>query len=249
MRYKLTIEYDGTKFPLGWQMQPNKEGAVQNALINAALKLFGTSIEFYGAGRTDSMVHALGQVAHFDLPKNESLRVIQDGMNFYLRQDNQYCRIQKVEPVSQDFHARFSAKCKEYEYRIYYGQTCSIFNESKVWWIRSKLKINWDLISNQAQSLIGHHDFSAFRSSACQSVNVLRNIDSVDINNKDDLILFKFYGKSFLHKQIRIMVGTLIDIGSGKITNTICDILEQKNRKHAGQTAPGYGLYLKSISY
>lgn len=249
MRYKFTIEYDGSRFPLGWQSQNEKSGSVQEVLTNAAFKMFQTEIEFYGAGRTDKMVHATGQVAHADLPKQLPLRSIQDGMNFYLTLNEARCRIKDVMSVSPDFHARFSAKQKEYEYLIYHGQTCSIFNENRVWRIRDKVHIDWAIVQNEIKSLIGHHDFVGFRAASCQSTNTYRTIDKIDINNINDLISIKFYGKSFLHKQIRIMVGTLIDIGSQKIKTSILNILNAKKRSNAGQTAPGYGLYLRNILY
>lgn len=246
MRYKVVLQYDGARFPTGWQKQPNKSDSVQAVLSCAAEKLFGYTVEFYGSGRTDGGVHALGQVAHFDLQKPHSLKTIHEGLNNYLR--NTGCVVMSVSPVKEDFHARFSAKNKTYEYVILHSRSCGVFDDKRVWWIRNSVEVNWDLVASEVKKLEGTHDFSSFRDAKCQSSTPIRTIDNVGFCDYGDKKLIWFKGKSFVHKQIRIMVGSLVDIGRGKL-GSIENILASLDRKSAGPTAPACGLYLKEVRY
>ena len=245
-RYKLCVEYVGTAFDAGWQSQPNKT-SVQEALEDAVYKTVQERVRVHGASRTDKNVHALQQVAHIDLSRQCSTQRIFNGMNFHLRIFK--CRVCSVEQVDTDFHARFSVKSKLYRYCVCHHRVCSVFDIDLCWFIHSAVYIDLDLMMKNAQYLCGQHDFSSFRDSVCQSDNSVRSIDSVNIYKSGSKIYFDFCARSFLHKQIRIMVGTLIDIGRGHLKHGIQQIIGFRDRSYAGQTAPGYGLYLISLSY
>lgn len=244
-RYKLIVEYNGMAFEAGWQFQPNKT-SVQGALKEAVYKTVQEDARIYGAGRTDKDVHALGQVVHIDLVRKHTLQRLLNGLNFYMRDTG--CRVRSVEHVDSDFHARFSSKSKLYRYCICHDKICSIFDVGRCWHIHSAVQINLDHMIEQSKYLLGEHDFTSFRDIACQAPNPVRCIDFIDINTHDNKIYFEFRAQSFLHKQVRIMVGTLIDIGRGHLRD-IESILHAKDRKCAGQTAPGCGLYLVEIGY
>ena len=245
-RYCFTIEYNGTAFDAGWQRQDDKHSSVQGTLEVAAKALTGVPVLFYCAGRTDKDVHALGQIAHADFNKPYSLKMLHDGLNFYLKKDK--CRILSVKPVNDDFHARFSAKRKTYIYRINHNRTQSVFELDRSWWISINTELDLSKMEKESQELLGNHDFSSFRDSSCQANSPIRTLEAVTFEKMDDVIQFTFVSRSFLHKQIRIMVGTLVDLARGRF-NSIKSILDAKNRAAAGQTAPGHGLYLKSIEY
>lgn len=240
-RYKFTVEYNGGCFELGWQRQPAGK-SVQETLEKAAEALTKRPVIFQAAGRTDRGVHAIGQVAHCDLHKSYPLRRLREGMNHYLRDSG--CRIRSVEPAKQDFHARFCAKLKEYIYVV--STESRVFEDGLVWFVQPPLDLQ--ILRTEGAKLIGNHDFSSFRDHSCQSNTPIRTIDAVEIIEDQHKIIFRFIGKSFLHKQIRIMVGTMIDIAKGRLPE-IGSILAAKRRDMAGQTAPGCGLFLKSVEY
>jgi len=246
-RYKFVLEYDGSKFDSGWQKQRAGLSSVQNSVEEALYNLTKEKVQVYCAGRTDKGVHALGQIAHCDFRKPYPLKMLHDGGNSYLRASG--CRIRSVAPIGQDFHARFSAKSKRYEYIISWSRICGVFDLGRVWWINNSTKLDIALIKQEMQALLGYHDFSSFRDSSCQAASPMRSIELVHLEHAEDKLIFIFGARSFLHKQIRIMVGTLIDIGRGRLSKSIQEILESRNRSAAGQTAPGCGLYLKSIQY
>ena len=240
-RYKFTIEYDGSRFDLGWQRQP-AGNSVQGVLEAAMQELTRNQTIFHGAGRTDRGVHALGQVAHCDLRKTYPLKRLREGMNHYLRGSG--CRIRKVEPVREDFHSRFMAKMKEYMYIV--STESRVFEDGRAWFVMGPLDIA--IIDRESQKLVGHHNFSSFRDHSCQANTPFRTIDAIQIIQDAHRIVFRFRGRSFLHKQIRIMVGTLIDVAKGRLSD-ISAIMEARRRDAAGQTAPGCGLFLKSVEY
>ena len=246
-RYKLTIEYDGSRFDSGWQKQNTSKTSVQGTLETAMYKLTQEITKFYCAGRTDKGVHALGQIVHVDLARERESGTIYNGMNAHLRDSG--CRILHVEQVGSDFHARFCAKMKKYTYVISHSRICSVFDERKVWWIHKSVEFDVDLMQTEAQSLVGLHDFASFRDSSCQAKGSIRQIESIDFNVVQNKIYISFKARSFLHKQIRIMVGTLFDIARGHLKNDIATILACHDRAAAGQTAPGCGLFLKEIEY
>ena len=241
--YKIIIEYDGTNF-VGWQQQENGE-SIQSALQEALIKLSNEEVTIFGAGRTDAGVHAFGQVASFSLSKKIETDVIRDGLNQHLRPKP--IAIQKAELVEDDFHARFSAKKRWYEYKIINRRPPLTIDLNRAWCVYKNLDI--EKMKIESSAFLGKHDLNAFRSAHCQSKNSVKTIDSVSIKNKGEEIIFEVSAKSFLHSQVRIMIGTLVDIAKGNINETVLDIINSKQREIAGQTAPAHGLYLKKIEY
>ncbi|GHT90070.1 tRNA pseudouridine synthase A [Alphaproteobacteria bacterium] len=253
MRVKLLIEYDGTKF-CGWQKQRDCI-SVQETIERAICNVFGDALmpELYGAGRTDTGVHATGQIAHLELAdekltekwKNNLLR-LHIAINANMLQSG--ARVLEATEVSDDFHARFSAKMRHYKYVILNRNVNSPIYEGRVWNIRRKIDEN--SMNFAAQFLRGTHNFNAFRSSQCSALNPVRTISNVEVSRKGDLIIVKISAKSFLHNQVRITVGTLKEIGIGaKNPEYIKYLLESADRTQAGPTAPAFGLYLTKIDY
>ncbi len=243
-RYKIVVEYNGTKY-VGWQRQENGP-SIQSALEEAIHKQTGEKIDVFGAGRTDAGVHSYGQVAHFDLPKPMSIDSIRDGLNQHLRP--QSIAIINVNQVDNNFHARFSAKQRHYIYKIVNRRAPLTIERELAWVIHKNLNIT--LMQDAAKYFIGKHDLNAFRSINCQSETSIKTIDDVTIQNQDQKISIDVKAKSFLHSQVRIMVGTLVYVGMEKIEpQQIKLILKNTDRKEAGPTAPAHGLYLKSVFY
>ena len=241
--YKIIIEYDGTNF-VGWQQQENGK-SIQSALQEALVKLLSEKVTIFGAGRTDAGVHAYGQVASFTLNKKIETDVIRDGLNQHLRP--QPIAVQKAELVDDAFHARFSAKKRWYEYKIINRRPPLTIDVNRAWCVYKNLDI--EKMKSESSSFLGKHDLNAFRSAHCQSKNSIKTIDSISIKNKDEQIIFEVSAKSFLHSQVRIMIGTLVDIAKGNINKTVSEIITSKQRDFSGQTAPAHGLYLKKIEY
>ena len=243
-KYKLIIEYDGTNF-VGWQSQDNGN-SVQQSLEKAIHKLTNEQVTVFGAGRTDSGVHAKGQVAHFEISKELTKNNIRDGVNQYLRPLP--IAILNVEKVEDDFHARFSAKQRIYQYLIINRRPPLTFQRQLAWVIYKSLDI--EKIKKAAPFFEGKHDFNAFRSIDCQSSTSVKTIDYCSVLNDQELITILVAAKSFLHSQVRIMIGTLANVGEGKIQpSDIRQIIEMKDRDKAGVTAPAHGLYLKEVIY
>ena len=241
--YKITVEYDGTNF-VGWQQQANGV-SVQSSLQDSVFKLSGEKVVVYGAGRTDAGVHAYGQVASFVISKKISTDVIRDGLNQHLRP--LMISVLKAEEVDNDFHARFSAKKRWYVYKIINRRSPLTIEANRAWCVHKILDTK--KMQNESASFLGKHDLNAFRSAHCQSKSSIRTIDDIIINIKNESIFIEVVAKSFLHSQVRIMVGTLVDIAKGNINASILEIINSKNREVAGQTAPANGLYLKKIAY
>ena len=241
--YKIIVEYDGTNF-VGWQQQENGK-SIQAVLQDALFKLSGEKVSIFGAGRTDAGVHAYGQVASFTIYKKIEIDVIRDGLNQHLRPHP--ISVQKAELVDSEFHARFSAIKRCYEYKIINRRPPLTININRAWCVYKK--INVEKIKTESSSFLGRHDLNAFRSAHCQSKSSLKTIEDIHIKHEGEQIIFNVCAKSFLHSQVRIMVGTLVDIAKGNINKTISDIINSKDREVAGQTAPAHGLYLKKIDY
>jgi tRNA pseudouridine38-40 synthase len=241
--YKITVEYDGTNF-VGWQQQANGV-SVQSSLQDSVFKLSGEKVVVHGAGRTDAGVHAYGQVASFAISKKISTDVIRDGLNQHLRP--LMISVLKAEEVDNDFHARFSAKKRWYVYKIINRRSPLTIDANRAWCVHKILDTK--KMQNESASFLGKHDLNAFRSAHCQSKSSIRTIDDIIINIKNESIFIEVVAKSFLHSQVRIMVGTLVDIAKGNINTSILEIINSKNREVAGQTAPANGLYLKKIAY
>ena len=241
--FKITIEYDGTNY-VGWQRQDNGM-SIQEAIENAIFKLSGEKVIIFGAGRTDAGVHALGQVAHFSLIKEFKTDNIRDGINQYLRP--QPIAILDVKLVDKNFHARFTAKKRTYKYLLTNRRSPLTINQNKSWVVFKPL----DIIKMKLESknFIGKHNLEAFRSIHCQSNSAIKTIDNIIIINENNDIIITVSAKSFLHSQVRIMVGTLVEIGKGKITESINEIIQKEERSQAGITAPACGLYLIKVEY
>ncbi|MBR3511136.1 MAG: tRNA pseudouridine(38-40) synthase TruA [Alphaproteobacteria bacterium] len=241
-RYKINIEYDGTDL-IGWQ--ENQQGpSVQSLLQEAIFKFCGEKTEVYSAGRTDAGVHALSMVAHFDLNKQVDSQTVMRAMNFYLNEKP--VSVLSCEQVSDEFHARFSCKKRHYKYIVVNRSAPVVLRKNRVWWVPQKL--NLDIMKDAAQKLIGKHDFTSFRAAQCQAKSPVKTLDSCVITQNKDEIIFEFSAQSFLHHQVRNMVGTLVEIGLGKDLD-IDKIFEAKNRSAAGINAPAYGLYFVSAEY
>ena len=241
--YKIIVEYDGTNF-VGWQQQENGK-SIQAVLQDALFKLSGEKVTIFGAGRTDAGVHAYGQVASFTINKKIETDVIRDGLNQHLRPHP--ISVQKAELVDSKFHARFSAIKRWYEYKIINRRPPLTIDTNRAWCVYKK--INVEKIKTESSSFLGRHDLNAFRSAHCQSKSSVKTIEDIHIKHEGEQIIFNVCAKSFLHSQVRIMVGTLVDIAKGNINKTISDIINSKDREVAGQTAPAHGLYLKKIDY
>ena len=243
-RYRLIIEYDGQPF-VGWQRQDNGLG-VQKVLEEAVLALSGEEVVIYGAGRTDAGVHALGQVAHVDLTQPLPTDTIRDGLNAHMRPHP--VAILAVDEVADDFHARFSAVSRTYLYRIVNRRAPVTIKHGHVWWVPVPLDVG--VMHDAAQVLIGHHDFTSFRSAFCQAKSPLKTLDRLDVETHDGEIHVHAHARSFLHNQVRIMVGTLRLIGEGKWTrDDLRKALVAQDRTVAGQTAVPEGLYLTHVGY
>ena len=243
-KYKLIIEYDGNNF-VGWQRQENGI-SIQSSIEKAIKKLSNEDITLIGAGRTDSGVHAKGQVAHFESTNEFPINRIRDGINQHLRP--QPIAVLNVEKVVNDFHARFSARQRIYQYSIINRRPPLTFQRQLTWVIYKKLDI--EKIKETALFFEGKHDLNAFRSIDCQSSTSIKTIDYCAVTNNQESIVIEVAAKSFLHSQVRIMVGTLVNVGEGKIQlSDIKKIIEMKDRDKAGVTAPAHGLYLKKIIY
>ena len=243
-KYRITIEYAGTDF-VGWQKQENGP-SIQSSVEDAIKKITSEAVNVFGAGRTDSGVHAKGQVAHFEFSKNIPLDNIRDGINQHLRPLP--IAILDVKEVNDDFHARFSAKLRTYEYLIINRRAPLTFNKNLTWGVFKKL--NMDAMKEAASIFVGKHDFNAFRSIDCQSSSSIKTIQSCSIETNDQHITLNVSAKSFLHSQVRIMVGTLVEVGKGKFNSSdVKDIIKSRDRSKAGATAPAHGLYLLKVEY
>ena len=243
-KYKIIIEYDGTDF-VGWQKQENGP-SIQSSVEDAIKKITSETVNVFGAGRTDSGVHAREQVAHFEFSKNISLDSIRDGINQHLRPLP--IAILEVKEVYDDFHARFSAKLRTYEYLIINRRAPLTFNKNLTWGVFKKL--NMDAMKEAASIFVGKHDFNAFRSVDCQSSSSIKTIQSCSIETNDQHITLNVSAKSFLHSQIRIMAGTLVEVGKGQFNSSdVKDIIKSRDRSKAGATAPAHGLYLLKVEY
>ena len=208
-RYAIKIEYKGSKFS-GWQSQ-REQSTVQGEIENALSHLESSSFRIFGAGRTDAGVHAYGQVASFNLNKKIKTDVIRDGLNQHLRPHP--IAVQNAEIVDDNFHARFSAKKRWYEYKIINRRPPLTIDLNRAWCVYKNLDI--EKMKSESLSFLGKHDLNAFRSAHCQSKNSMKTIDSVSIKNIDEQIIIEVSAKSFLHSQVRIMIGTLVDIAKG----------------------------------
>jgi tRNA pseudouridine38-40 synthase len=243
-RYKLVIEYDGGPFA-GWQRQENGP-SVQAALEEAVFKLSQERVTLTGAGRTDAGVHARGQVAHFDLVKEFPADKVRDALNAHLRPAP--VSVIEAAVAAADFHARFSAVARHYEYRMLCRRAPPALDRGHVWHIARKLDAG--AMAEAARTLIGTHDFTTFRSSECQAKSPVKSLDRFDVSAQGEEIVFYASARSFLHHQVRSMVGTLKLVGEGKWTDAlVAQALAARDRTRCGPVAPPDGLTLLRVDY
>ncbi len=243
-RYRITIEYDGSGF-VGWQYQDNGP-SIQGTLQKALLALTGETASIFGAGRTDAGVHALAQVAHFDLSHDWPTDRLRDGLNAHLRD----CRISVLgaAPASDDFHARFSARRRHYIYRIVNRRPKLTLDDGRAW--RVPVPLDSDTMHAAAQALVGQQDFTTFRASECQADSPVKTLDFIAVSRQAEVVEINTYARSFLHHQVRSIVGSLKMVGEGKWhPSDIGRVLKARDRAACGPVAPAHGLYLSRVDY
>lgn len=239
---KLTIQYDGIKY-CGWQKQPNSSG-IQGTIEYAIYEITKEKVNIIGSGRTDAGVHALGQVANLKTNSNIPAARIPDALNAKLPKD---ISIIDCQEVSDDFHSRYSATGKIYRYLIYNKPYRSPLYKDISYHVRYDLDI--EKMRVEAQSLLGTHEFKGFMSSGSSVKDTVRTIHNISIEESGDLIVLEVEGNGFLYNMVRILVGTLVDIGRGRIDKPLEEIIASQDRGEAGHTAPAHGLFLKKVHY
>ena len=245
-RYRMVVEYDGTAY-VGWQRQENGH-SVQSALEGGILSLTGETVTIRGAGRTDSGVHALGQVIHADLSREWKEYKLRNALNAHLALANEQVSVLDVKAVGPEFDARFSALRRHYLYRIINRPARLAIEANRAWWVPKHL--DHEAMHAAAQRLIGKHDFSTFRSAHCQANSPVRTLDRLDVTRQGNVIEIRATAQSFLHNQIRSFAGTLKLAGEGKMTpDDVQAALEARDRKYCGPVAPPEGLYFMQVDY
>jgi tRNA pseudouridine38-40 synthase len=243
-RYKLTIEYDGRDF-VGWQRQDNGP-SVQQAVEEAIEGFCGERVVVSGAGRTDAGVHALGQVAHVDIAREADGDTVRDAINHHL--SPAAVAVLAAEAVADDFDARFSASARGYLYCIVNRRARLVLDRGRAWHVAAPL--DEAAMAAAARVLVGHHDFTSFRSVHCQAKSPVKTLDALEVVRVGEEIRITARARSFLHNQVRIIAGTLKLVGEGKWSEQdVADALAARDRKRGGPTAPPDGLYLVNVSY
>ena len=243
-RYKLLIEYDGAPF-VGWQSQTNG-ASVQDAVTAAIAAFSGEAVTIQGAGRTDAGVHALGQVAHVDLDKDWETDVVRDALTAQLRPLP--VAVLAAEKLPADFDARFSAVKRHYLYRIVNRRADLAIERGRAW--RVPRRLDAQAMHEAAQLLVGKHDFTTFRSTECQAKSPLKTLDQLDVARDGDALRITASARSFLHNQVRSMVGSLVNVGEGRWSaDDLAAALVARDRTRCGMVAPPDGLYLVKVDY
>ena len=243
-RYKLTLEYDGTPFA-GWQRQPDRM-SVQQALEEAIFRMSGETVTTQAAGRTDAGVHALGQVVHFDLSRAWDPFRIREALNYHLRPHP--VAVLASAAVGEDFEARFSATARHYEFRILNRRAPAVIERHHVWHVPNPLDA--EAMDHAAGLILGRHDFTTFRSAECQANSPLRTLDAFAVRRELEHIVVTASARSFLHHQVRSMVGSLKLVGEGKWSPAdFRAALDARDRRRCGPMAPPDGLYLTRVDY
>ncbi len=243
-RFKLVLEYDGGGY-VGWQWQENGL-SVQQVLEEAVTAFCGETVTTHAAGRTDAGVHALGQVVHLDLEKETTADTLRDAVNFHLKP--RPVAVLDAEAVTEDFHARFSARERRYLYRIVNRRAPLALERGRAWWVPKPLDAA--AMHAAAQVLVGQHDFTSFRASECQAKSPVKTLDALEVTRLGSDIEVRARARSFLHHQVRNLVGTLRLVGEGKWTAVqVAAALKARDRAAAGPTAPAEGLYLTDVIY
>jgi tRNA pseudouridine38-40 synthase len=243
-RYKLLIEYDGAPF-VGWQVQHNGV-SVQGVLTAAVAAFCGESVHVQGAGRTDAGVHALGQVAHIDLARPWDTDTIRDATNAHLRPHP--VAVLRAEPVADDFDARFSARQRHYIYRIINRRPDLTLEVGRAW--RAPRPLDVSAMHEAAQGLVGRHDFTTFRAAECQAKSPVKTLGRLDVERCRDELRIHAAARSFLHHQVRSIVGSLVQVGEGRWSaDDLARALAARDRRACGPVAPPDGLYLVKVDY
>ena len=243
-RYKIKVEYDGGPF-IGWQRQDSGP-SIQAALEDAVFALCGERVVVHGAGRTDAGVHALGQVAHFEIAAEKRLEEIRGALTFHLKP--QPIVVVSAEIAPEGFHARFSATYRRYRYRILNRRTPAAMERGHVWHV--PVPLDAEAMQAAASVLIGKHDFNSFRSINCQAKSSIKTLDALAVSRDDEEIRIDVGARSFLHNQVRILVGTLQLVGRGQWRKAdVEEALAARDRTRAGPTAPPQGLCLMEVRY
>ena len=239
---KLTVQYNGKRY-CGWQKQNDSLG-IQGNIEQAIKEITNENVKIIGSGRTDAGVHALGQVANFNTNTNIPIENIPNALNSKLPKD---ISIIKAEEVNEEFHARYCAKGKRYRYIICNSEYRNPIYSDTSYFVKYDLDL--DKIKKEAKYLIGTHDFKGFMSSGSSVKDTIRTIYDIDISQQEDMIIVEIEGNGFLYNMVRIIVGTLVDIGRGRIDTSMSTIIESRVRSMAGHTAPAHGLFLKKVDY
>ena len=243
-RYRLLIEYDGGPF-VGWQLQAG-ERSVQGVITEAIAAFTDEEVTVHGAGRTDAGVHALGQVAHVDLARDWRPDRVRDALNARLRPHP--VAVLAVDKVADAFHARFSAKRRQYLYRIVNRRADLALDRNRAW--RVPRPLDAAAMHAAAQGLVGRHDFTTFRAADCQAKSPVKTLDRLDVAHEGDEVRVHASARSFLHHQVRSMVGSLVAVGEGKWSaQDLAAALAARSRAACGQVAPPEGLYLVGVEY
>jgi tRNA pseudouridine38-40 synthase len=243
-RYRITLEYDGAGF-VGWQRQENGP-SIQAALEDAIAGFCGEQVTVHGAGRTDAGVHALGQVAHFDLEKDTDAQTVREALNAHLRPAP--IAVLEAAVADPEFHARFQATERRYLYRVLNRRAPPTLDRGRVWHVAAPLDAS--AMHDAAQALVGRHDFSSFRAAECQAKSPVKTLDELTVARDGEEVRITARARSFLHHQVRNMTGTLKLVGEGKWARTQVEAaLAARDRAAAGPTAPAEGLYLVSVAY
>ena len=243
-RYRLLVEYDGGPY-CGFQTQ-DALPSVQGSLERAIAAFSGEAPRISAAGRTDTGVHATGQVAHFDLERTWPARTVRDAINAYLKAEP--IAVVEAEAAAPDFHARFSAKGRRYLYRILNRRAPPALDRGRVWHVKKPLDA--EAMHAAAQALIGSHDFTTFRDMACQAKSPIKTLDEARVWRESDEVRLAFAARSFLHRQVRSMAGSLAEVGVGRWDAAMLKAaLEARDRAACGQVAPAAGLCLVEVEY
>jgi len=243
-RYRLTIEYDGGPYN-GFQAQAGQP-SVQGSLERAVTGFCGESVRVHAAGRTDAGVHATGQVVHVDLEKAWPAQTVRNALNAHLVPEPIVVLDAAVAP--EGWHARFSATMRSYRYRILNRPSPPGLEKGHVWWVKKDLDA--DAMDEAAQALVGHHDFTTFRDLACQAKSPVKTLDLARVRREGEEVVLEFVARSFLHRQVRSMTGSIVEVGVGRWTaEDLKAALETADRKECGPVAPADGLYLTKVSY
>ena len=246
VRFRMVVEYDGTPY-VGWQRQDNGH-SVQGAIEKAIHSMTGEWVSLRAAGRTDTGVHAFGQVCHADLTRQWKAQTLANAVNAYLSMENEKVAILEAEEVPDTFDARFSATKRHYLYRIISRPAPIAIEAMRAWHVKKPL--DHAAMHEAAQMLVGHHDFTTFRSARCQARNPSRTMERIDVSRSGELVEIRASAQSFLHNQIRSFAGTLKLVGEGKWTpKDVRDALEAKDRTRCGPVAPPHGLYFMKVDY